>query len=126
MDVSTSASSITCAKGTNSTASGVTGDAWYTVILDTVPGAGAGGGGGDPINPTAKPDSGWSMETKMMALWAALAVAVVGGLAAYYFYARYRRSQAMRGVDGGGLLGGDHPVISSAAAGADPHGYTAM
>ena len=119
MDATSTSPTFSCTQGTNYTqATGTTNPAWYTLVIDTVPGNGAGGGGGGPITP--KTDDGMGMETKMMLLWGVLAVTVVAALAGYWYYQRYRRSQAAQ--QEGGLL---YPADNQPAGG-DPQRYTAM
>lgn len=64
--------------------------AWYTVFIDTVP-------GGDAVAPANRQQpASFSMEDKMLLLWAVLAVSVVAALVGYWYWQRRRRS-----ADGG-------------------------
>ena len=123
MDAQVSGSSFTCAKGTYSTSTTANVTAYYTLVTDTVPGAGAGGGAGDPV--VRVQDNSWSMTTKMMLGGMVLAAAVIVGLLAYGYYQRHYRNAASQqpqqqlraplarfhggGAVGGGVEGAEQP-----------------
>ena len=109
---------FTCVKGIQ-VYNGTAMDAWYTIEIDTVPGGTAGGGGGGPVGPS-NTESGWSMETKVMVGWVLLAVLVAAVLAGFWYYQRYRRSQAQL-QDGGLLSGGNQQQFAG-----DGQQYRAM
>ena len=121
-DATTASNNFTCVKGTNYTqGDSATHSAWFTLVTDTVPGAGAGGGGGVPVGPQTQ--EGWSMETKMMVVWAVLAVVVAVAVGGYCFYQRSRRSAAQQ------QQGGAAPLLfpgSGQSVGGDPQQYAAM
>lgn len=89
MDANVTGSSFQCVRGTYTPPSGSVQPAWYTLNTDTVPGAGAGGGAGNPVQPVEK---GMSMTDKILLAWMVLGAAVVVGLFAYWYYQRRARS----------------------------------